>query len=309
MDKTQSELRRRAIELLANEYERDGWKGPANDLRNGISGAAEERSIRAVVAALSARATPPLATADREGFQARVQPWMMECFGEKISADRVERGDRFLEEALELLQSGGYDRERIKALVDYVWNRPAGEPSQEVGGVMVTLAAYCLAHDLNMHAAGETELARINQPEIVEKIRAKQAAKAQNIPFSPLPVAPTPAASDLREKIAMAMADGFSNGNEQFNEASPPQQARYLAATDAILSLIEQSAAGNGSCSEIAGQSEPSSREKRLEEALLEIVGKWITNKNEGEDWEEGYDDGLKAAHDIAFAALESHKL
>lgn len=117
-------------------------------------------------------------------FQARVQPWMAACFGPVISAARLERGDRLLEEVLELLQSGDYPRERIAALTDYVWSRPAGEPHQEVGGVMVTLAAYCLAHGLDMHEAGETELARIWTK--VEAIRAKQAAKPTG---SALPIA------------------------------------------------------------------------------------------------------------------------
>ena len=128
-------------------------------------------------------------------FQARVKPWMDACFGPDISADRLERGDRLLEEVLELLQSGQYPRERIAALVEYVWSRPEGEPAQEVGGVMVTLAAYCLAHGINTHEAGETELARIWTK--VEKIRAKQAAKPTG---SALPVAltptPTPGGSD-----------------------------------------------------------------------------------------------------------------
>jgi hypothetical protein len=51
---------------------------------------------------------------------------------------------------------------------------------------MVTLAALCLANGLDMHGAGETELARINVPEMVVKIRAKQAAKPKH---SPLPEA------------------------------------------------------------------------------------------------------------------------
>jgi hypothetical protein len=123
-------------------------------------------------------------------FQARVAPWMQECFGPQISADRLERGDRLLEEALELLQSGSYPRERIAALTDYVYGRTAGEPRQEAGGVMVTLAAYCLAHALDMHEAGEAELARISAPETVAKIRAKQAAKPTG---SALPVAVSPA--------------------------------------------------------------------------------------------------------------------
>lgn len=117
-------------------------------------------------------------------FQQRVQPWMMACFGETISNDLVERNHRFLEEALELVQSTGCTQSEAHQLVDYVFGRPVGEPAQEVGGVMVTLAALCLAAKMDMHTAGETELARIWTK--VEQIRAKQAAKPKH---SPLPVA------------------------------------------------------------------------------------------------------------------------
>ncbi len=119
-------------------------------------------------------------------FQARVQPWMLECFGPTIAADRVERNHRFLEEALETVQSLGCTASEAHQLVDYTFGRPVGEPAQEVGGVMVTLAALCLANTLDMHAAGETELARISEPATVLKIRAKQAAKPKH---SPLPQA------------------------------------------------------------------------------------------------------------------------
>jgi hypothetical protein len=112
-----------------------------------------------------------------QSFQARVRPWMLACFGEIIAGDREERNDRFLEEALELTQACGHTRDAAHKLVDYTYGREIGEPSQEVGGVMVTLAALCLANGLDMHDNGETELARINQPEVIVKIRAKQAAK------------------------------------------------------------------------------------------------------------------------------------
>ncbi len=131
---------------------------------------------------------------DDAPFQDRVQPWMRACFGPKISADKVERGDRLLEEVFELLQAGGYDPARVLSLREYVWGREVGNPEQEAGGVMVTLAAYCLAHGLDMHDAGETELARIWTR--VDKIRAKQAAKPKH---SPLPVASSPAAADAGE--------------------------------------------------------------------------------------------------------------
>ena len=117
-------------------------------------------------------------------FQTRVQPWLLACFGAEIAADRSERNHRFLEESLELVQSCGCTASEAHQLVDYVFGRPVGEPAQEAGGVMVTLAALCLASSLDMHEAGETELARIWTK--VEAIRAKQAAKPKH---SPLPAA------------------------------------------------------------------------------------------------------------------------
>lgn len=108
-------------------------------------------------------------------FQANVGIWMQQCFGPEISADKLERGDRLLEKAFELLQSGDYPRERIRALENYVYARPVGEPAQEMGGVQVTLAAYGLAFGLDMHAAAEAELARCWAK--IDTIRTKQAAK------------------------------------------------------------------------------------------------------------------------------------
>lgn len=115
-------------------------------------------------------------------FQARVAPWMQACFGQEISADVTERNHRFLEEALELVQAKGCTADEAHQLVDYVYGRDIGEPHQEVGGVMVTLAALCLASNLDMQVAGEDELARIWTK--VDQIRAKQAAKPKH---SPLP--------------------------------------------------------------------------------------------------------------------------
>jgi len=115
-------------------------------------------------------------------FQPHVGIWMHACFGPEIAGDKVERNHRFLEEALELVQAAGCTRSEAHQLVDYVFDRPVGDLQQEAGGVMVTLAALCLAHGISMHVAGDVELARCNRN--VEKIRAKQAAKPRH---SPLP--------------------------------------------------------------------------------------------------------------------------
>lgn len=117
-------------------------------------------------------------------YQHRVQPWLIACFGAQVAYDMTERCDRFIEEAIELAQSVGHSAERAHALVDYVYGRPKGEPEQEVGGVMVTLAALCLAANMDMRAAGDKELDRIWTK--IDAIRAKQAAKPRG---SALPIA------------------------------------------------------------------------------------------------------------------------
>lgn len=170
--------------------------------------------------------------AEPVAFQARVAPWMDACFGAEIASDRLERGDRLLEEVLELLQSGEYPQERVAALIGYVWSRPKGEPAQEVGGVMVTLAAYCLAHGIGMHDAGEVELARVWTK--VEKIREKQAAKPTGSalpmawPASPPPSAAPTDNTALMEAvdvdlIEQAIRDRTADG------ASPREVAQYVA--------------------------------------------------------------------------------
>lgn len=115
-------------------------------------------------------------------FQRRVSKWMDACFGPMISGDKEERNHRFLEEALELVQACGCTKSEANQLVDYVYGRPDGDLDQEVGGVMVTLAALCLAQDTSMKQCGWNELDRIWEK--IEEVRAKQATKPKH---SPLP--------------------------------------------------------------------------------------------------------------------------
>lgn len=124
----------------------------------------------------------PEAEVSRRSFQDRVRDWVVACFGRDIANDRVERTHRFLEEALELAQSINCTADEAHQLVDYVFNRPTGYSTQEAGGVMVTLAALCSAHQMQMADCGETELTRVWGK--MEEIRAKQAAKPTH---SPLP--------------------------------------------------------------------------------------------------------------------------
>jgi hypothetical protein len=109
-------------------------------------------------------------------FQHLVLKWIHKCLPDSVY-NRRERNFRFLEEALELVQSLGLTREESLRVVDYVYSRPSGSAEQEVGGVLTTLAVLCSANDIQMETQGYRELNRVNRPEVIEKIRGKQASK------------------------------------------------------------------------------------------------------------------------------------
>lgn len=195
---------------LVNEYAMHMTEAAMHEAesRADISRTAALKTIGELRATLYA--APP-APAPAVSFQQRVQPWLLECFGAGIAGDKIERNHRHLEESLELVQACGCTSAEAHQLVDYVFSRPAGEPSQEVGGVMMTLAALCLANGLDMQAAGEVELARVWTK--VEQIRAKQAAKPRNSPLPEAAPAPVPPMLD-DGTILCAATDMFPRWRE-----------------------------------------------------------------------------------------------
>lgn len=172
-----------------------------------------------------------------QAFQQRVQPWMMACFGAEIAADIQERNHRFLEEALELVQACGATASEAHQVVDYVYGRAVGEKVQEIGGVMVTLAALCLAQGLDMNAAGETELARIWMK--VEQIRAKQAAKPKHSPLpqsAPNEGGSEPVARELLEALQAikTAGEGFQGWHPKYEDAIAKANAALTNAKEVL---------------------------------------------------------------------------
>ena len=110
-------------------------------------------------------------------FQERVSRWIVKCFPDNICTSKKERAQRFLEEALELAQAEGISRDNATEMVAYVYGRRAGQTSQEVGGVMNTIAALCWNAGIDLEDAAMAEMERVERPEIIEKIRAKHKAK------------------------------------------------------------------------------------------------------------------------------------
>jgi hypothetical protein len=148
---------------------------------------------------------------ENNNFQYGVKPWLETCFGNEIATNKIERNHRFLEEALELVQSCNCTRDEAHQLVDYVFNRPIGEKEQEVGGVMVTLAALCLANSIDMHKAGDAELTRVWSK--IDLIRQKQAAKPSG---SPLP-GPTLSEEEADKKFKDTLRENRGTLDYNFN--------------------------------------------------------------------------------------------
>jgi hypothetical protein len=114
-----------------------------------------------------------------ESTQLEARRWAKYVFGEEVADDVLLRTLRFAEEAVELTQACGLARSDIHKMVDIVYDRPVGVVRQEVGGVMLTLLVLCSAPavDVLLDAAVSDELARVWTPELIAKVRARQATK------------------------------------------------------------------------------------------------------------------------------------
>jgi hypothetical protein len=102
--------------------------------------------------------------------------WLDEVFADQ-GRDPEERIIRTLEEVMELAQTENVTREQMHALVDQVMDKPVGEREQELGGTLVTLSSYMAVRQLNGVDAFNKEFVRVQDPEIIEKIKAKHAGK------------------------------------------------------------------------------------------------------------------------------------
>lgn len=119
----------------------------------------------------------PVALKARAGeAEARVTAWVERCFGAPAMA-LPERASRLMEEAIEMAQAAGVEREVAERSVAYIYGRPAGPPAQELGGVMLTAAACAAALATTMAAAFEAEMARV-EAKSDDHFRARQAHKA-----------------------------------------------------------------------------------------------------------------------------------
>lgn len=108
-------------------------------------------------------------------IQNKVFEWARRAFGDNVVMHRPERRERFAEECLELLQASGMSKEEIQRMMEYVYNRPAGEFSQEVAGVAITLDVFAASEGVDREKVVDAEYQRIIHK--TDKICKKQLEK------------------------------------------------------------------------------------------------------------------------------------
>jgi NTP pyrophosphatase (non-canonical NTP hydrolase) len=92
--------------------------------------------------------------------QTWVLDWAVEAFGPGANHP-VERGMRVAEEAIELAQATGATREEVHSLVEFIYAKPPGDLTREVGQVALTLDAVAELNGIDAQAEGWNELRRV----------------------------------------------------------------------------------------------------------------------------------------------------
>jgi hypothetical protein len=81
------------------------------------------------------------------------------------------RALRALEEMMELAQAENISSTEVTIIRDQVYNKPPGDPIQEVCGVMVTMAGYAMTKGIVLERCFWMEFERMMDPAIIEKVR------------------------------------------------------------------------------------------------------------------------------------------
>lgn len=143
---------------------------------------------------LRASAAAPQESADRDARQREVHEWCAAAFGADHAASLPQRGIRHVEEAIEAAQAAGCERAMVLKLVDYVFDRPAGELRQEIGGSGLTLLALAQAASISADEAECAEIARVKAKPLehfAKRNRVKNDAGFNtSAPPSPAPQSP-----------------------------------------------------------------------------------------------------------------------
>jgi NTP pyrophosphatase (non-canonical NTP hydrolase) len=83
-----------------------------------------------------------------------------------------------LEEAVEVAQAGDVSQEQAMAILQRTYSRPIGEINKEIGGLLVTIYAFCGLYGSDPRYLLEREVERVlaKDPEVWRKKHAEKVA-------------------------------------------------------------------------------------------------------------------------------------
>lgn len=109
----------------------------------------------------------------------RCRDWVLRALGRGVLEDTIERSLRVLEEAAELAQSCGVSHHQALTLMGRVFSRPPGSKESEAAGTFFTLIVWAQAHGVDLEYELRRELARVEDPDLIEHIREKHGQKVR----------------------------------------------------------------------------------------------------------------------------------
>ena len=118
----------------------------------------------------------PLMVLNKTGRQSQILDWVRDKFGAGGVMPR-ERAARFLEEAVEAAQAAGLPKDEAGRIVGRVFERPAGDVAQEIGGAGMTLEALAESLGVERETATNAEWCRVQTLDD-DDLNARHAAKA-----------------------------------------------------------------------------------------------------------------------------------
>lgn len=96
-------------------------------------------------------------------LQSKNTNFFIQCFGIDDTFDKRERSLRFGEEAIELLQATGLQKEEIYGLIEYVYRKKPDAVRDEFADVQITLLALATAYDIFIDDLTEESLKWANK--------------------------------------------------------------------------------------------------------------------------------------------------
>jgi hypothetical protein len=111
-------------------------------------------------------------------FQLQWAMWMNACYSRELIDNPKEATDRFAEEAIEAMQAMDMSKEDVLRMVDYVFSREKGQPSQEAAGTLSCLATLCNQRNIDLGKAAMADLDYCWKN--LHKIREKNALKPKS---------------------------------------------------------------------------------------------------------------------------------